>query len=111
MPFQHVVMVVLANLIFLSPGSMKCWEATDLLVDYAKFFNIQANQATCELSLEDSLKYGYNEQINHIVTEYWIGNESYYVDPTAWNDWYSTNISIRFRCLNEGQYNWVGHWK
>jgi len=114
-------MLILANLIYLHPSDPKCYEATNLLISYAKFFNIRSNQAQCDLSYEQCLKYNitinetncknivgkYASCCGHVITEYWIGNESYYIDPTTWNNWYSANISIRFKCMNEGVVNWT----
>ena len=119
--YQHIIMLILANLIYLHPANYKCYEATDLLINYAKYFNIQANQASCDMSYDFCVEHNltvmepscrsvtgdYAGCCGHVVTEYWIENNSYYVDPTAWNNWYSTNISIRFKCLNEGLHNWV----
>jgi len=107
--WEHFLATLFANLISLYPFGMQCWQANNLLISTLRFFGIQANQATCEI----------NSTMNHIVTEYWVDGENYFIDATPYFNgirrpsrslsnatwmWLDDN---NFRCLNEGEENWI----
>lgn len=83
---EHIIMTILSNTIFFTHNDY-CGVMTDKLVEWSGHFGITSKQATCNL----------NNITSHIITEYYVGNKSYFIDPTNLGFW-SDNMNIRFDC-------------